>query len=161
MGTLLHYTDLTCVKIKTADGKFSWKFKIPACEHFSTWFGVFYAEDWICISIFSGTRVGSASALSLLHSDAKEKHTDIHLLLSSLPLCSIDCRMHSHYFKLLSFSVSEPNHTQTRAHMYCLQSSVFKSQINEFWWMTKEWNLNSLFYFPSQFFRKFLFITSS
>lgn len=161
MGILLHYTDLACVKFKTADGKFSWKFKIPACEHFSTLFGAFCAEDWTCITILYGTMVGSAAALSLLHSDAKKKYTDIHLLPSSLPLCSIDCRIHSPYFKLPSFSVSEPNHTQIQAHMYHLQSSMFKSQVNEFWCMMKEWNLNPLSYFPSRFFRKFLFITSS
>lgn len=54
MGILLHYTDLACVKIKTADGNVSWKFKIPACEHFSTQFGAFHAEDWTCKTILYG-----------------------------------------------------------------------------------------------------------
>lgn len=42
--------------------------------------------------------MGSAAALSSQHGDAKEKHTDIHLLPSSLPLCSTDSGIHSHYF---------------------------------------------------------------
>lgn len=50
--------DLACVKINTADGKFSWKFKNPAREHCIALFSAFHAEDWNCIIILLWHQTG-------------------------------------------------------------------------------------------------------
>lgn len=160
MGILLHYTDLACDKIKTADWKFSWKFKIPACENFSTLFGAFHVEDWTFITISYGSTLNR----QLLYPCCivmQKKSIQISIFCHHhCPSAALTVECIPIIFNFLH-SQSQSQTTQSEAQMYHLQSSIFKSQVNEFWWMTKEWNPNPLPYFPSQFFRKFLFITSS